>query len=91
MIVIDPQVISAVREWLGEDGRRGFAEYLEKYGTVSPVISVSLPSGKPFPHLVHFREGMQVRNFLRGLPECSSWSDNDLDDHWATIVEEALR
>ena len=43
-----------------------------------------------WPHAVHFREGMQVRNFLRTLPQCKDWSCHKLDDEWAKIVEDAL-
>lgn len=42
------------------------------------------------PHSVHFREGMQVRNFLRTLPECSGWTAHDYDERWVGLVEEAI-
>lgn len=42
------------------------------------------------PHAVHFKEGMQVRNFLRKLPECKGWTAHDYDERWVGLVEVAL-
>lgn len=41
------------------------------------------------PHSVHFREGMQVRNFLRTIFG-DTWTAHDYDNRWATLVEEAI-
>lgn len=48
------------------------------------------PSLLLIPHPVHFREGMQVRNFLRTLSECKDWTSHDLDDRWEGLVERAI-
>lgn len=80
-------IIQKTREWLGEKGINHFQQYKEKYNTVSPVF---YEKGDSIPHPVHFREGMQVRNFLRRLPECNEWTDNDFDNKWAEIVEKAI-
>jgi len=82
---ITREIMKAVVEWLGPDGIAHFKRYKEKYGTVSPVFK----TGRlPWP--VHFREGMKVRNFLRTLPDCKGWTDHDLDNAWAEVIESAL-
>jgi len=79
------ELLKGLKEWLGESGERFFTWCLEKHGNVSPVY---MESG--MPHCVHFREGMAVRNFLRTCPVCKNWDTHQLDDNWATLVEEAL-
>jgi hypothetical protein len=78
-------LIKKVRKWLGEDGINHFREYKNKYGTVSPVYMEGT-----IPHPVHFRDGMQVRNFLRTLPECSTWTQEELDNKWAQVIDCAI-
>jgi len=85
MIVIEPSVVVALGRWLGEDGKKFFIDCLNNHGSVSPVI---IEDG--FPHAVHFREGMQVRNFLRTLPSCSSWTCHDYDNYWTEVVTRAI-
>ena len=43
----------------------------------------------PIPHPVHFREGMQVRNFLRTIFG-DTWTAHDYDDRWTELIEEAI-
>lgn len=84
-------LVHALRTWLGPSGLEFFNEMLEKHKTVSAVFSVPYGAeGRSYPHSVHFREGMQVRNFLRSLPETSFWSDYDYDNCWAELVHEAV-
>lgn len=78
-------ITDALRSWLGEPGKRFFTWCYEKYGTVSPTYQE-----EGIPHPVHFREGMQVRNYLRQVSECKDWSCQQLDDNWADLVKEAL-
>lgn len=78
-------LIEKTKKWLGKDGTRFFLKNWLKYGTVSPVFS-----NEGIPHAVHFREGMQVRNFLRKQEECEGWDSVKLDDNWIEIVEEAI-
>lgn len=77
-----------VKRWLGPKGISLFRRYKRWTGTVSPVFGIK--ENRSIPHPVHFREGMQVRNFLRTLPECRDWSSHDLDNNWAAIVDRAL-
>ena len=67
----DPETVAALRTWLGDDGLSFFRECQTDHGRVDPVIfqDVGNRAGmtvKAIPHSVHFREGMQGRNFLRG-------------------------
>ncbi len=78
-------IVEALKIWLGEAGERFFTWCYKKYETVSPVYDEG-----GIPHPVHFREGMQVRNYLRQLPECKEWTSGQLDDNWADLVQEAL-
>lgn len=78
-------IIPKLKKWLGKDGTELFTGYRDEYETVSPVFM-----DEGIPHPVHFREGMQVRNFLRSLPECKKWTSEELDNNWVAIVEEAI-
>jgi len=73
-----------LRAWLGEEGSKFFSELFEEFGDLNVVI------GGDIPHPVHFREGMQVRNFLRGTGLTEDWSDHDYDDNWIPLVLETL-
>lgn len=74
-----------VLEWLGPDGIKFFREVKAKHGT---LLAVWMEGG--IPHPVHFREGMQVRNFLRTITN-HSWTSHEYDERWAQIVEEAIK
>jgi len=43
------------------------------------------------PHPVHFREGMQIRNFMRASGYCQGWTSEDFDEMWVKAVEETLK
>ncbi len=47
-------------------------------------------SGIGIPHVVHFREGMNIRNWLRRQSETELWTDHNYDDRWASLAEEAI-
>lgn len=83
--IFPPSLIKKVHDWLGEDGINFFSDVKEKHGT---ILAVWDEGG--LPHPVHFREGMQVRNYLRMQPECEGWNDHRLDDQWAHIIERAI-
>ena len=85
MIMITKKVIGAVREWLRPEGRAFFCEILLLHGKINAVYMEG-----NIPHPVHFREGMQIRNFLRGLEDCKEWTAHDYDDNWIEIVEKAI-
>lgn len=78
------EIVTAIREWLGEDGIAFFRNNLEQHGTVSPLLKDG-----DIPHPVHFREGMQVRNKLRDLTG-NSWTAHEYDERWQDIIEQAI-
>lgn len=87
---IPDSLVEKMRDFLAEDGIKLFQEYQKEHGTVSPVFSVKI-GRQTIPHPVHFREGMQIRNFMRGCDECKDWGDHALDDTWAAVVEKAIQ
>ena len=86
MMEITKEIIESVKTFLGEDGVAFFKEMVEKHGEVSPVFN-----DDGFPHVVHFHEGMQIRNFLRSTGLCDSWGDHDLDDNWIEVIEKVIK
>ena len=43
-------------------------------------------------HPVHFREGMQIRNYLRGkFPEIAKMDGDILDDYTIRLMEEVIK
>jgi len=86
----DTSLTSRLDKWLGKDGRTFFADVKRTRGTVLAVIPGPVINGRSIPHAVHFREGMQVRNWLRSQPECKDWTDQDFDNKWVGLVEEVL-
>lgn len=80
-------IIQQLKEWLGQDGISFFRECKEKYGDVSPVYPE--PECPYLPHPVHFREGMQVRNFLREITN-NGWTAHEYDDRWIGLTERAI-
>jgi len=79
-------IVESVRKWLGAGGIKFFTDLKKKYGRIDAIF---MEDG--IPHPVHFREGMQVRNFLRSLPECKDWTDHQFDDNWVSIIEEVIK
>ena len=65
-----------------------FRDCLKDHGTVSPILMTA--GSMAIPHPVHFREGMQIRNWMRDRPECEGWNDNDFDNRWETAVKAAI-
>jgi len=82
---IPGSLVIRLREFLGYDGCAWFMMHKENTGTVSPLLRV-----RGMPHPVHFREGMQIRNFMRTCPECEGWTDHDFDNNWAKAIELAI-
>lgn len=74
-------------KWLGDDGIKFFKHILEKY---SKVDAIWMEEGN-IPHIVHFREGMQVRNKMRSSGYFENYTDHDFDNNWAKIIVEAIR
>jgi hypothetical protein len=94
-------LVVACKIWLGKEGINFFRECNKEYETVSPVIVEDLYTDeelkidpnrkqKKIPYPVHFREGMQVRNWMRSQGETDGWSDHDFDDTWMLLIEKAI-
>lgn len=79
-------LIDRVRAWLGPKGVKFFRDLQQPDGS---LLNHWMESG--IPHILHFREGMQVRNFLRKQPECENWSDHDFDNRWEQIIIKAIQ
>lgn len=75
------------KEWLGEDGIDFFTKLYEGHGKLSVVLCQTLDNGQRIPHVVHWREGMQVRNWMR---ENTHIAEADLDDVWEAFVVQQL-
>ena len=83
--VITSELVAKFKEELGSDGIGFFRNMLKEHGKVNPVIT----DNNGFPHPVHFREGITVRNILRGLTNCA-WTGNQYDDYWTEVVMMAI-
>jgi hypothetical protein len=83
--MFDQTLISKIKAWLGEEGIDFFKKIKKEHGT---LLAIWEENG--IPHIVHFREGMDIRNKLRELTN-NSWTTNDYDDKWHLIIEECLK
>lgn len=83
MVNITTEIITKTKEWLGKEGIKFFREVKSKHGKINAVWVDGL-----IPHAVHFREGMQVRNFLRSI-NCD-WTSHEYDDNWVKVIEECI-
>lgn len=77
--------IQKCQNWLGEKGINHFKMILKEHGTLNAVWQE-----ESIPHIVHFREGMQIRNFMRSLNEFKNWNAHELDDNWQLFVLECI-
>lgn len=88
---MDDSLVEKLRKWLGEDGVTYFRDVKKEYGRLDAIFKVEYGEGRYFPYSVHFHEGMQVRNFLRGCRETVCWKASDFDDRWIEFVEKAIK
>ena len=80
----EEELVAGIREWLGEDGIRFFRDLKSTHGRIDACWNEG-----GIPHIVHFREGMQVRNQLRELTNFS-WTSHEYDERWVSIIERAI-
>lgn len=79
-------VICRLREWLGDDNVRYFRLLKSLTGTYSPVLKLNMKrKGRP-AHAVHFNEGVEIRNWMRGQREFYGWDSERLDNYWTVLV-----
>ena len=84
-VIVDPAIVRKLHDWLGSEGRSIFRIWESEYGTVTPIIMED-----KYPHAVHFREGMQVRNFLIGLDECKFWNYDQFENEYPVYIKLAM-
>jgi hypothetical protein len=87
---MEDRLVEKLREWLGEEGVDYFREVKKMHGRIDAVFAVEYGEGKYFPYSVYFREGMQVRNFLRSCEETATWSHVDYEERWLGLVAKAI-
>jgi len=83
---ISSELIEKVKSWLSSDGIEFFKGVKEEYGNIATACWMV----NSIPHPIHFREGMEVRNFLRSTGLCDDWTDHDFDNQWANVVVKAI-
>lgn len=83
-------LIKRLGAWLGPENIRYFKHIKGLKGSVNTVLKLNPKKHIGPGHPIHFREGMQIRNWLRTQPETSGWNDADFDNHWAHAVELAI-
>lgn len=82
---IPDELILKTKEWLGESGILFFTKIKDKYGKINACFLVN-----GFPHPVHFREGLQVRNFMVKSGLCEGWTVEDYDENWIELIEKCI-
>jgi hypothetical protein len=85
------QLAERVRAWLGRRELRWFRLLIHRHGEIPLAVRLNFKRKHIPAHPIHWREGMQIRNFLRRQPECAEVSHHDLEDNWRRIVERAVR
>ena len=80
------KLIKKCYEFLGDDGIKFFKKIKKEQGRVDGVLKAG-----NIALAIHFREGMQIRNFMRKSGLCKGWSDHDYDNNWVHLVECALK
>ena len=83
---ISDSLVNDTKTWLSDDGIAFFRDVKEKHGKINACWDEG-----GIPHPVHFREGMQIRNFMRGTEHCKSWDAHDFDDNWIPLIEECIK
>ena len=89
---LSSEEMKAFKEWLGESGISFFRHLKGLKGTVIPVLRLNNDRKGMPGYPVHFREGMQVRNWLREHTKLGKTLNSiDLDDYYVKIIEEAIK
>jgi len=80
------EFISETKNWLGDNGIKHFTEIKDKHGEIAAVWN-----SNGISYIVHFHEGMRVRNFMRNSGFCVDWNDHDFDNNWVNLIEECIK
>jgi len=73
-------------KWLRPQGIKYLKDIIKEHGN---VLAVWMDGN--IPHVVHFREGMQIRNWMREQPEFQDFDDHWFDNNWAEFTENCLK
>lgn len=79
------------KKFLGEEGIRFFRHLKGLKGTVIPILKLNMAKKGMPAYPVHFREGMQIRNWLReNAAFAKDQTSIDLDDCYESILEDII-
>lgn len=89
--MITKQHIESLKKYLGEENLRYFRHLKGLKGSVFPILKLNYKrKGIPM-HPVRLREGMQIRNWMRGkFPEFRNLSQNKIEKYAEDLVEKAI-
>lgn len=88
----DELYVKTLKIWLGEENVRYFKHLKGLKGSVFPVLKLNMDRKGLPSHPVHFREGMQIRNYLRTkFPELSEMAGDILDDYTVELMEKVIK
>jgi hypothetical protein len=83
-------VVEAVGKFIGPENIRWFRHVKGLKGEVSCVLRLNYKRKHMPGHPIHLREGMQIRNFMRSLPECKGWTQDQLEKGWVEVIEKLI-
>ncbi|HET6255842.1 MAG TPA: hypothetical protein VFE32_17325 [Puia sp.] len=84
---IQQSIIEKVAAFIGKENIRWFRHVKGLKGGINVILRLNFQKKKIPVHPIHLREGMQIRNFLRGLPECKTWTHEDFERGWIDVIE----
>lgn len=87
IIKFSGKVIDDFYQWFGEENVRYFKHLKGLTGNYSPVLKLNSKRKFMPVHPVHLREGMVIRNWMRGRDEFKDFNDHDFDNNWTKLVE----
>lgn len=88
----DELYVKTLKIWLGEENVRYFKHLKGLKGSVFPVLKLNMGRKGLPAHPVHFREGMQIRNYLRTkFPELSEMAGDIFDDYTVELMEKVIK
>ena len=88
--IITPDLMNRFKKWLTPKGIRFFQLCKFLKGTVSPVFIITIGDKIKYPHPVHLKEGMTIRNWMREQPEFKDFTAHDYDNTWMMLIEKAI-
>lgn len=87
---IPQSLVEKTFNWMGREGVIWFKHIKGLKGSVNEVLKLNYKRKGIPAHPIHFREGMQIRNFLRKQDECQNWTHVDFECEWATVVNRCI-